>query len=204
YNQYVEGGRVRAVHPTPTVGMVGVLRDVARRATQDLKRDGDVLFLLGAGAPRPGAREYLYRLHRLAAAAAPALAPAAGAAGARAGVRGLIAEGVVDTAHDASVGGLAVCLAEMAVCGGRGLAADLPASGAGVLGRDVALFGESSARVVLAVEPARAAAVEEACAAAGVPAVRLGTAGGYRLELRVAGSPAVDLPLASVAAAWRR
>ena len=203
YNQYVEGGWVRAVHPTPTVGMVGVLRDVARRATQDLKRDGDVLFLLGAGAPSLGASEYLYRLHGLEAGSPPALDLAAEAA-VQAVVRGLIAEGVVDTAHDASVGGLAVCLAEMAVCGGRGLAADLPASGAGVLGRDVALFGESSARVVLAVEPARAAAVEEACAAAGVPAVRLGTAGGDRLELRVAGSPAVDLPLASVAAAWRR
>ncbi len=205
YNQYAEGGGARAVHPTPTIGMVGVLRDVTRRATQGLKRDGDVLLLLGAGAPSLGASEYLYRLHGLEAGAPPDLDLAAEAA-LQAAVRALVADGVVDTAHDASTGGLAVCLAEMAVTGGRGLAAGLPPGGEGPLARDVALFGESSARVVVAVEPDRVGAVEDACAAAGVPVAGLGEAGGDVLELRLAGEgrASVTLPLAEVAAAWGR
>jgi phosphoribosylformylglycinamidine synthase len=205
YNQYVEDGRVRAVHPTPTIGMVGVLRDVTRRATQELKRDGDALLLLGAGRPSVGASEYLYRLHGLEAGAPPHL-DLEGEAALQSVVRALVADGVVDTAHDVSTGGLAVCLAEMAVTGGRGLSAEVPDAGTGALARDVALFGESSARVVVAVEPGRVAAVESACAAAGVPSARLGHAGGDALTLSVRGdaAPVVSLPLADVAAAWGR
>jgi len=203
YNQYVEGGRVRAVHPTPTIGMVGVLRDVGRRATQGLKRDDDVLLLLGAGVSTLGASEYLYRLHGLEAGAPPALDLAAEAA-VQAAVRSLVAEGLVDTAHDVSTGGLAVCLAEMALAGGRGLSAEVPLAGEGPLARDVALFGESAARVVVAVEPSRLEPALAACAAVGVPAVRLGTAGGGSLELRLAGDdgPVVSADLGDVAAAW--
>ena len=202
YNQYVEGGAVRAVHPTPTIGMVGVLRDVTRRATQGLKRDGDVLVLLGGGEPTLGGSEYLYRLHGLEAGAPPALDLAAEAA-LYAAVRGLVAAGVVDTAHDVSVGGLAVCLAEMALTGGRGLTATVPA-GAGT-GRDVALFGESAGRVVVAVTPEAAGDVEAACVAARVPTARLGASGGDRLVLGVGREErVVDVALAAMSAAWTR
>jgi phosphoribosylformylglycinamidine synthase II len=203
YNQYAEGSRVQSVHPTPTIGMVGVLRDVTRRATMDLKRDGDVVFVLGAGRPSVGASEYLYRLHGLEAGSPPELDLAAEAA-VQAVVRRLIADGVVDTAHDVSTGGLAVCLAEMAIAGGRGLTASVALAGEGPSARDLALFGESAARVVVAVPAERAPAVEAACAAAGVPAARLGAAGGDALELRVAGEAAVSSSLSDMAAAWSR
>src|SRR5690606_34699126 len=119
YNQFRQGDGHQAIHPTPTIGMVGVIEDVARRATQAFKRDGDVVVLLGAGAPTLGASEYLYRVHGLEAGSPPVLDLAAEAAVQRA-VRELVATGLCDTAHDVAVGGLAVAVAEMALAGDRG------------------------------------------------------------------------------------
>ncbi|HZW98900.1 MAG TPA: AIR synthase related protein, partial [Trueperaceae bacterium] len=203
YNQYVDGAVARAVHPTPTIGMVGVLRDVTRRATQGLKREGDTLFLLGSGLPTLGASEFLFRLHGLEAGSPPDLDLAAEAALQRA-VRRLVTEGLCDTAHDVSVGGLVTCLAEMALTGQTGLSTRVAPVQGGPLGRDVALFGESSARAVVAVSADAGRAVVQTCGAEGVPVTQLGTSGGTRFRVVVDGfeEDAVDLPLDQMLTAW--
>ncbi|HKI58534.1 MAG TPA: phosphoribosylformylglycinamidine synthase subunit PurL [Trueperaceae bacterium] len=201
YNQYRDGTGYRAIHPTPTVGMVGVLPDATRRATMGLKRDGDVILLIGEAAGELGASEMLYRLHGLELGAPPALDLEREAAVQRL-VRGLVQDGVCDTAHDISEGGLAVALAEMAMAGGRGLDASLP-SEPGVRD-DALLFGEAPARVLLAVPGESAAERAEAlCRAAGVPCLRLGVSGGDALRLRTARG-AFAVPLASLLAAYHR
>ena len=203
YNQYVDGAVTRAVHPTPTIGMVGVLRDVERRATQGLKREGDALLLLGAGAPSLGGSEYLFRTHGLEAGAPPELDLAAEGA-LQSLVRRLIADGACDTAHDVSTGGLSVCLAEMALTGVTGLAAAAPPPAGGVTGRDAALFGESAARVVVAVPGEAVGFVLAACREDGVPARRIGATGGdrFRLVPDGPGADAIDMSLDEMRAAW--
>src|SRR5690606_10167062 len=127
--------------------------DVARRATMALKRDGDLIVRLGGGARTLGASEYLYRVHGIEGGSPPTLDLDQEAA-VQAVVRELIATGLCDTAHDVSVGGLAVAVAEMAIAGGRGAAVEVPSDdGAGGRRSDEALFGEASATVLVAVEP---------------------------------------------------
>ena len=89
-------------------------------------------------------------------------------------VRGLIGDGAVHACHDVSDGGLLVAVAEMALSGRTGAALDHP-------GDHAFWFGEDQARYVLAVPDA--APVLAAAAGAGVPAIRLGTAGGDGLTL---------------------
>ena len=201
YNQYRgDDGRVRAVLPTPTVGMVGVLPDVDRRATMGLPRDGDALLLLGAGEPALGASAFLAAAHGLEAGEPPARDLGAAARLVRL-LAAQVQAGLVDTAHDVGDGGLAVALAEMAIAGGRGLVVDLPS---GLAARDdAALFGEAAHLAVVAVPPDRVDALCAAAAAADVPARVLGVAGGDRLRLR-AGSLSVGLRLADAAAAYER
>ncbi|HZJ08747.1 MAG TPA: AIR synthase-related protein, partial [Trueperaceae bacterium] len=232
YNQFRTHGAdgayagAEAVHPTPTIGMVGVLDDVSRHATSDLKAEGEVLLLLGAGRPTLGASEYLYRVHGLEAGAPPELDLAAEAALHEA-VRTLVATGSCDTAHDVSTGGLAVCLAEMAIAGAVGARVVVP------LGRSrrtdrapalaEALFGESAGRVVVAVDEDRLNAVLDLCADLGVLCQAIGDVGGDRLVVAVgpashAGpdgaavavgtgatplAPVLDLDLASLAEAYQ-
>ncbi len=185
YNEYAAPEGRRAIHPTPTVGMVGVLRDVSRRATSGLKRRGDVVVLVGRTAGTLGASEYLYRLHGLEAGAPPPL-DLVEEAKVQAVVRGLIADGLCDTAHDTSQGGLAVALAEMALAGSPavlGLRVDL---GAGASAAEL-LFGEAGARVVLALEEAAVAEALARCAAVGIPGKMIGTVDGRTFEVRAAG-----------------
>jgi phosphoribosylformylglycinamidine synthase II len=198
YNQYRTQGEVRAVHPTPTVGLVGRLPDVTRRATLALKRAGDAVLLVGDNTDELGASEYLARVHGLERGRPPQL-DLARAKALNDGVSSLIQKGLCDTAHDLSEGGLAVALVEMALAGGVGaqVALDDP------LRPDALLFGEAASRVLLAVPAAREAAVTAHLTRYALPVRRLGTAGGEAVtfELRAAGRR-VTLPLRELERAY--
>ena len=199
YNQYrAPDGRVRAVLPTPTVGMVGVLPDVRRRATMALARDGDEVWLLGAGRPTLGATTYVATVHGLEAGAPPELDLAA-VDRLVTTLASLVQDGVVATAHDVGDGGLAVALAEMAILGDRGVDAVLPTDLADR--PDAALFGEAADLALVAVPADRADALARACAAAGLAARRLGAVGGDSVRVRGNGAE-VALPLAAAREAF--
>ncbi len=201
YNQYRSEDGYHAIDPTPTVGMVGVLPDVGHRADMALKRTGDVLLLVGEAAGSLGASEMLARLHGTVAGAPPPLDLEREVA-VQSVVRSLIQEGLCDTAHDVSEGGLAVALAEMAITGAFGLDATLP----GVSGAsdDAVLFGEGAARIVLALQgEERVVEAQRRCAEAGVPCHRLGTSEGQDVRMRtVRGAFAV--PLTNLRTAYHR
>lgn len=185
YNQYRDpdgSGAVIAVLPTPTVGMVGVLPDVARRATMALEGEGQRLLLLGAGRPSLGGSSYLRVHHGLEAGEPPALDLSAAAALVQ-GLAGLVQAGLVRTAHDVGDGGLAVALAEMAMAGGRGLRAELPWSPGDRV--DEVLFGEAAHLAVVAVDPALLDEVRRHCQTVGLPLREMGDSGGERIELSV-------------------
>ena len=154
YNQYTQGDERVAIHPTPTIGMVGVLPDVNVRATLDLKVAGQTLILLGEHADSIGASQYLETVHGLEAGRVPELDLAL-AQKVVDGTLALIRSGLTDTAHDCAEGGLAVALAEMAIAGGLGLRVTLDAPE--TVRADALLFGEGHSRVVVAVQDAAAA-----------------------------------------------
>ena len=165
--------------PTPTIGGVGVLDDVERHATLALKREGDVLVLIGSGEGWLGQSAYLAVIEGREEGAPP---PVDLAIERRNGdfVRGLIQSGLVDTVHDLSDGGLAVALAEMAMAGGIGAAlpevpVDLPAH--------AYLFGEDQGRYLLAVEPETASDLLYSASAQGIDAAVVGVTGSDRLTL---------------------
>lgn len=165
--------------PTPTIGGVGVLDDVARHATIALKREGDVLVLIGASEGWLGQSAYLSVIEGREEGAPP---PVDLALERRNGdfVRGLIQAGTVDTVHDLADGGLAVALAEMAMAGRLGAAlSDVPVD----LPPHAYLFGEDQGRYLLAVRPEAATDLLSAAAAQGVAAASVGVAGSDRLTL---------------------
>jgi phosphoribosylformylglycinamidine synthase subunit PurL len=165
--------------PTPTIGGVGVLDDVTLHATIDLKREGDILVLVGETAGWLGQSVYLSVIAGREEGAPP---PVNLGVERRNGdfVRGLITAGLVDTVHDLSDGGLAVALAEMAMAGGIGAA--LPEVPAGVA-THAYLFGEDQARYLLAVDPETVADLLYSASAQGIPVGVVGVTGTDRLTL---------------------
>jgi phosphoribosylformylglycinamidine synthase len=110
-------------------------------------------------------------------------------------LRQAIAQGLVASAHDLSDGGLAVAAAEccMATAEPYGAELELPASSARI---DRLLFAEGGARILVSVPPDQAEAWQQAVAAAGVPAERLGQVSrDATLQIRQAGQALLELPL---------
>ena len=175
YNE-TNGG---AIPPTPAIGGIGLIPDIGAMATMALKRDGDVLMLLGVEGGHFGQSLYMQIiLDRAAGTPPPVDLEAERATGDL--VRGLIRDGHVSAVHDVSDGGLLVAVAEMALAGGRGVALEPVANG---LPAHAVWFGEDQGRYVIAAAPDRADAIHKAAALAKVPLRLLGSVGGDALKL---------------------
>jgi phosphoribosylformylglycinamidine synthase subunit PurL len=183
YNETEAG----AVYPTPVVGMVGVLEDVSRHATPALKREGDMVVVIGSGPEMTLAgSEYLEIVHGKVAGRPPEPDLLAGKKTSDL-VRRLVAQGLVDTAHDVSGGGEIVALAEMALAGGLGFEYDVDVlermiAGPGRGRADVAFFGEGAGDFIVAVPWERWYELQDALAEA--PGYdQIGTVGGDRFKI---------------------
>ncbi len=171
----------RGILPTPTIGGVGLVPDIAVRATIAFKREGEAVLVLGSTAGWLGQSLYLRDVCGREEGAPP---PVDLAAERRNGdfVRALIRDGRTDTVHDASDGGLAVALAEMAMAGGIGIALqarDMPST----VPLHGFLFGEDGARYILTCGSEAMFDLRREATEAGVPNWYLGMTGSSGLAL---------------------
>ena len=195
----------KAIYPTPTIGIVGLLEHADRVVGRRFQEAGDAVILLGDGTGELGGSEYLKVVHDLVRGMPPALDLDAERA-----LQGLLVmladERLMRSAHDCSDGGIAVTLAECCF-GTNGVGAE--ASIAGVqLARDAAinvaaaLFGESASRVVISAVPDDVRKVLERAAAAHVPAKIIGQTGGSRLRIAVGGAMVIDQSVDDAERLW--
>jgi phosphoribosylformylglycinamidine synthase len=164
--------------PTPAIGGVGVIADVAKASRTGFARAGDVIFLIGATMGWLGQTAYMREFFDSRDGAPP---PVDLSAEKRNGdfVRELVLQGRISAAHDLSDGGLAVALAEMCLAGGFGAQIDvLPEGPAHAI-----LFGEDQARYLIAASPEAAAEIERAAKEKGVTLFAIGATGGDALKL---------------------
>jgi phosphoribosylformylglycinamidine synthase len=184
----------RAIYPTPILGVVGLVEDASAVMTRTFKGAGDAVILLGEDRGELGGSEYLKVVHGLVRGDAPAFDPAREAALIRF-VTDAAASGLLRSAHDCSDGGLAVTLAESSF--------DTGGIGASVsLGAAAELFSESASRILVSVEASKEKDVLVRAAAAGVPARRIGTTGGSRIEIAVNAEKVVDVAVAEAENLW--
>ena len=148
------------VAPTLLVTALGIVPDIRKAVSMELKEPGDALYIVGVTKPELGGSEYL-RLHGELGASVPRVDAETNVKAYRR-VLDAIDSGLVRACHDCSEGGLAVALAEMAFTGDLGLDVDvgkLPVSGA--MRDDFALFSESNGRLLLEVPASKTEAFEE-------------------------------------------
>ncbi|MGJ4856224.1 phosphoribosylformylglycinamidine synthase subunit PurL [Labrys sp. La1] len=169
----------RGILPTPTIGGVGLVDDVAVTASIAFKAEGETVMLVGVSGTWLGQSIWLAEVLKREEGAPP---PVDLAVEKRHGdfIRGQIRAGNLKTCHDISDGGLAVAVAEMAL--GRGIGADLSQAPQGSEPHAF-WYGEDQARYVVALASEKAEAFAKAAADAGVPVTTLGTTGGNALIL---------------------
>lgn len=162
-----------AIHPTPTIGMVGLVESLEHVTPSVFQAVGDAIVLLGEPTDELGASEYLLAIHGQTIGAPPVCDPHKERALIDALLEAIVAGHVV-SAHDCSDGGLAVTLAECAIANRKnqlGFSVDLSKWPA--LSSRALLFGEAHGRVVISTsDVARVIAIAERY---GVPACEIGT-----------------------------
>lgn len=145
-----------AVYPTPTIGMVGLIEDLAHVTTQDVKAAGDLVFVIGETKTEFGGSELQKLLNNgVISGKAPAIDLEVEATRQQALLKAIKA-GLVQSAHDVAEGGLAVAIAETTF-GANGLGVDVTLTGSAT----TALFSESQSRFVVTVKEENAAAFVE-------------------------------------------
>lgn len=185
-----------SVHPTPTIGMVGLIEDLKTHTTQWFKSEGALAALIGETRRDLGGSEYLKVIHGLEAGMPPEINLSREKAVQEACLKAIRA-GIIESAHDASEGGLAVALAESCFnpSGSIGVVAGLDGSS---IRADEALFAESQSRIIVSLQEKDLDALQAICKAAGAPLSILGKTGGERL--RIGGL--IDLPVEAMKDAW--
>ncbi len=204
-------GEVISIRPTLLISLMGILPDIAMRCDPAFRTPGDYVYLLGRTrgelggttwdrlygpvwepSPRPHFDETTVLYSRFHAA---------------------VRQGLVQTAHDLSDGGLGIALAESAIAGRRGVHVDVsrapeanPAiedSDAHPSRLDRLLWSESCGRLLVSVEPKHAGAFEAAMQ--GTAWARIGeVTAGQRVHVDYAGRAVFDLELEACVHAWHR
>jgi phosphoribosylformylglycinamidine synthase len=200
YNENPES----AVFPTPTIGMLGLVDDVTTDTTTNaFVNEGDVVFLLAPDAwlhrDEIGGTEYLASVRGQTTGDAPHLDLEEEVA-VQGAMLDLIRSGLVQSAHDVSDGGLAVCLAE---CTLDGLGAEIELRDADGLRLDAVLFGEAQSRLVFTAKHDDGELVQDTIVGTGARAIPIGRVGGDRLRIAVGGMTVVDEPVDALAEPYR-
>jgi phosphoribosylformylglycinamidine synthase len=206
-------GRLQPIQPTPVVGMVGLVQDLARVTGLAWKQPGDSIWLLGVPLETADSEfedrlglagsSYLERIHGLAAGRPPRtdLSLELQVQGF---LRQAIGLGLVVSAHDLSDGGLAVAAAECCIASGLGAQLVLPAS---TVRLDRLLFAEGGARILVSVPLAQQSAWHGLVASvpAPVPTQRLGTVeGNARLRISLAEQPVLTMDVATLSSVYEQ
>ncbi|RBM14897.1 phosphoribosylformylglycinamidine synthase subunit PurL [Streptomyces sp. PT12] len=168
-----------AIHPTPVVGVLGVIDDVTRRTPMAFAAEGQLLYLLGDTADELGGSAWAQVVHGHLGG----LPPRVDLERERLLAEILIAasrDGMVDAAHDLSDGGLIQAVVESCLRGGHGARLVVPDG----LTPFTFLFSESAGRAVVAVPRSEEVRFTDMCAARGLPAARVGVVTGEAIEVQ--------------------
>jgi len=185
----------RAILPTPTVAVVGLLPEVTRHCGSAFKQSGDCIALLGETRGELGGSECLKLFAGKLAGRPPKLNARAELALQRT-LRRMIQAGLLSSAHDCSEGGLAVTLAESCIGQGQGARVKLELDR---VAPHAFLFGEDASRAVISFPASSAPQVLEVCREMDVPFALIGDVGGGDLVVEGILSQSVS----ALAKAWR-
>ena len=163
-----------AIYPTPVVGVLGVIDNVARRIPSGWQDDGNNIYLLGTTKDELDGSAWAETIHQHLGGKPPVVELASEKKLADL-IHGAAIQGMIEAAHDISEGGLAIAVVEAALRFNVGARIWLDE----LLERDeldltAALFSESQARVIVSVGREDDVKFQSLCEARGVPVLRIG------------------------------
>lgn len=181
----------QSVYPTPVIGMVGLIEELAHITTQHFQAAGDAIYVLGETHADFNGSE-LQKLQTGKIAGRLMSFDLETEKMNQQLVTAAIQAGLVQSAHDCAEGGLAIALAESAFDKGFGLnvTVSLPAA---------QLFSETQSRFVLSVAPDKQAAFEALVGAAATAIGEVTADGQIRMQAQ---DDTIEMPLTEAKLKW--
>jgi phosphoribosylformylglycinamidine synthase len=196
----------RGILPTPTIGVVGLLEDVRRLVTQGFKDEGDVIVLLGRNNGDLPVSEYSQSVlgntmdDLIACGEIPKLDLELEKKVQDVCIRAA-EEGILNSAHDCSDGGLAVAIAEscFSSLNRDAIGAEITLASVNLSDAEL-LFGESPSRIVVTIA---AADIDKLKSVAGdCPMSVIGTVKGESLSISIDGRKTIDERISDLETIW--
>lgn len=189
FNTPVTGGNVSfynespdtSVYPTPVIGMVGLIEKLENITTAQFKNDGDLIYLLGEDYEEVGGSEYMKVIHNLVTGEIPKI-DLQTETDLHKLILHLIDNGLINSAHDVSDGGIMCALAECCIINQEkpvGSRVHIPVK----TREDFSFFSESQSRVIVSVNPDNQEKFEEIASKSFTPFMRIGETGGKSLNI---------------------
>jgi len=153
YNEFkTENGRTIPIPPTLLISAVGIIEDVKKTITMDIKSEGSYIYILGLTYEELGGSEYL-RIFNSLKGKVPRVDPVRGRR-LMSALSSAIRRGLVLSCHDLSEGGLGIAIAEMVMGGDKGVEIHLSSIPLGeeIERDDFILFSESNTRFLVEIE----------------------------------------------------
>jgi phosphoribosylformylglycinamidine synthase len=178
---YNQTGEV-AIHPTPVIGVLGVIENVERRTPMAWGLDGELVYVLGTTRDELAGSEWAHAIHAHLGGRPPILDLQSEMALADILVAGSAQE-LFSAAHDVSEGGIAQTLAEMAMRSGVGVRLAVPAG----LDSFTFLWSESATRAIVVVKQNRNDEFLALCESKEFPVTRIGAVDSLSKSIELAG-----------------
>ena len=167
YNENPEG----AIYPTPVIGMLGLMTDYRKATTQYFKHENDIIVLLGSLKASFGGSEYLKIQHNIIAGKPP-IVDLEEELHLQDLILELIDNGLVNSAHDISEGGLLIAVLESCFnpeqLFGAKLSFDLELNPAKIY------FGEAAGRILISAAKDKYNSIKEAAMKHGIEYHKIG------------------------------
>ncbi|MBD99250.1 MAG: phosphoribosylformylglycinamidine synthase II [Verrucomicrobia bacterium] len=176
YNQINDGDKDIPVFPTPTIGMMGVVKDKSRITTLAFQEENNPIYLIGKSREDISSSEYLYAYHHHKNSPAPHFDLEEEYTLQKL-VMEIIKEGLIQSAHDCADGGLFIGLMESSLTNEIGFTI----SSRKDMRKDAFLFGESQSRVIVSVTEENEAALLSIMDKHGQAYEKLGKTGGNEM-----------------------
>ena len=178
---YNQTGEI-AIHPTPVIGVLGVIDNVERRTPLAWEIDGELVYLLGTTRDELAGSEWAHAIHSHLGGYPPALDLSAEMTLGEILVVGS-EQDLFSAAHDVSEGGIAQTVAEMAMRSGIGVRLEVPTE----LDAFTFLWSESATRAVVVVPQNQNDDFLALCGAKSFPATKIGVVDSLSKSIELSG-----------------
>jgi phosphoribosylformylglycinamidine synthase II len=204
YNEYETEAETLCIPPTLLISAIAVVEDVAQAVSMDVKKAGDLIYIVGTTYDELGGSHY-YSIHGFVGNRVPKVNPRRGKK-LMDTLSAAMEEGLVRACHDLSEGGIGVAAAEMAFAGGLGMVLYLGKVPLGepITRNDTILFSESNTRFLVEVAPEDSQRFEQAMSGVEFATIGQVTKRDNFEVYGINGGRVVSVALAELKEAWQK